>query len=158
MPKPLQSTPLPTELGLGEDRLTGGGGGGGGKGKKGKERKERKKEGKEGKKEGSNFHVIYAISEIIKIKRKPIKKVAFSSIASLHLLFATPPAFFPSAPFRRSPKLKDHLHMDTRSCLTVPKHDGSGYLVFCRWPCVAGDKQGNDASHQDLFPENIKRM
>ena len=122
------------ELGLGENRLM--------------ERGKWKKWGKWGKKKGKEgIHYF-----------KMFLKVAFSLIALPHLLFATPPAFFPSALFRRSPELIYCLHMDTRSCLTVPKHDGSGRPVFCRWPCVAGYKQGSDASHQELFPENIESM
>ena len=84
---------------------------------------------------------------------KMFLKVAFSL---LHLLFATRPAFFPSALFRRSPESIYRLHTDTRSCSTVPKHDGSGRLVFYRWLCVAGYKQGSDAFLQEPFPENKK--
>ena len=48
-------------------------------------------------------------------------------------------------------------HMDTRSCSTVPKHGGSGRLVFCHWLCEADDTLDSGASLQDPFPEIMNK-
>ena len=84
-----------------------------------------------------------------------IKKVASSLIC---LLVAMPPAFSPSAPFQKSLGSTYHRCTGTRLCLIAPKHGVSDHQVFCHWQYVAGNKQGSDASLQDPFPENIKKM
>lgn len=66
------------------------------------------------------------------------------------------PVFSPFAPSQIPLELIYRWHMDTTSCWTVPKHDGSGHRVFYRWLCVAVDKLGRDAFHQEPFPENMK--
>ena len=48
-------------------------------------------------------------------------------------------------------------HMDTRSRSTVPKHGGSGRLVFCHWLCEADDTLDSGASLQDPFPEIMNK-
>jgi len=102
-------------------------------------------------------HSTMMIIMMIMMMIMSLVAASFSGVLP-HLPFSMPPASSPFVPSQRPPGSKYHQHRDTRSCLTVPIHDGFGRLVSCGWLFVADYKQGRDAFHQETYPENIESM
>ena len=137
----------------------------GGKGKKGKGREKKGKRGEKREKitksareieeKGAQKLAIFfwwiGEGKLHNLQKVNIMFGSVSSFASLHSLFSMLPTL--SFLFQMSPELMSHLRRDTKFCLSVLTHGGSGHQAFGRWLSIVVYTRGIDASRRQPFPE-----